>query len=86
MARALIVERREVSLPERADYVDRLPGTKAHYKDAGCHFWVFEDHGERGAFLEFIESSSAERLTAALASAPARTAGMPPLYIEVEIS
>ena len=57
---------------------------KAHYQKAGCHYWVFEEAGLPGAFLEFFEAKDAETLAKAHAEAPARLLDPSRIYNEVE--
>src|SRR5262249_48636150 len=65
MARALTIQRAMVPATERAKYFARLEGRRAHYQRADCRFWVFEEIGLPGLFIEFTEAHDAATLTAA---------------------
>ena len=69
MPRALIMQRTVVPAREREKYLQRLRRRKADCKRANCNFWVFEEAGLRGAFIEFTEAADRATLTAALAGA-----------------
>ena len=86
MPRALTMQRTIVPQSERKRYMDRLRAKRDHYKRANCRFWVLEEMGLPGAFLEFMEAESAEALSAALASAPEQILDANRLYREVELS
>lgn len=86
MPRALTVKRTVVPKSGRGEYVERLRERKAHYKRAGCTFWVFEEAGLPGAFIEFTEAPNAPALAAAHASAPEPPLDAHRIYTEVELS
>ena len=67
MARALVMKRTIVPLPERARYMARLQKRRVYYQSVGCNFWVFEEASLSGAFIEFTEAPSRDTLQAALA-------------------
>ena len=48
--------------------------------------WVFEEASLPGAFIEFIEASDVQTLTAAQASAPGTILDPNRIYREVELS
>ncbi|MCC7053495.1 MAG: hypothetical protein IT355_09515 [Gemmatimonadaceae bacterium] len=85
MARALVMKRTIVPLPERAGYMDRLKRRKAYYAGAGCRFWVFEEAALNGAFIEFTEASDRETLRAAIAAAPDHVLDANRIYQEVPL-
>jgi hypothetical protein len=68
--RALVMKRTIVPLPERSRYMERLQKRKAYYSKAGCNFWVFEEAGLNGAFIEFTEAPDRDTLQSALTDAP----------------
>jgi hypothetical protein len=68
--RALVMKRTIVPLPERARYMERLQKRKAYYAKSGCNFWVFEEAGLNGAFIEFTEAPDRNTLQLALTDAP----------------
>ena len=86
MSRLLTIHRAIVTLSERQRYLEKLKARKAHYAAAGCSFWVFEEVGLPGAFIEVTEATEARKLGDAHASAldPILDAGR--IYKEVELS
>lgn len=85
MARALTLKRTVVPHAERKKYVERLRVRRDYYKRANCNFWVFEEAGLPGAFIEFTEAADAAVLTAAHANAPDVVFDATRVYREVEI-
>ena len=85
MPRALTVQRTLVTPPDRKKFAERLKAKRAHYAQAGCRFWVFEEAGLPGAFLEFCEAPDAATLSRAHASAPERVLDPARIYHEVEL-
>ena len=71
---------------QRAQYLDHLKQRREHYQKANCNFWVFEEGGQSGSFLEFTEAKDVETLTGGISLAPGVTAGIPRVYHEVEIT
>ena len=71
---------------QRAQYLEHLKQRRAHYATANVNFWVFEEGGRSGSFLEFTEAKDVETLTGASSRAPGVTAGIPRIYHEVEIT
>ena len=86
MPRILTMQRTIVPQSERKKYLERLRAKRDHYKRANCRFWVFEEAGLPGAFLEFMEGESTDALSAALATAPEPVLDAKRLYREVELS
>lgn len=86
MARALTVKRTVVPKNSRKEYLVRLRERKAYYKGAGCHFWVCEESGLPGAFVEFTEAPTAAVLSAAHAASPEPPLDAHRIYTEVELS
>lgn len=86
MARLLTIHRAIVTVAERKRYLEKLKARKAHYTAAGCNFWVFEEVGLPGAFIEFTESTESKKLAEAHEAAldPILDAGR--IYKEVELS
>ena len=62
MGRALTIQRTLVTPPDRERFHERLRQKQAYYEKANCRFWVFEEAGLPGAFLEFFEASDAKTL------------------------
>ena len=83
--RVLTVQRTLVTPPDRAKFAVRLQRKREHYAQAGCRYWVFEETGLPGAFLEFFEAPDTQTLSAAHASAPERVLDPARVYHEVEL-
>lgn len=86
MPRVLTVHRAAIPLHERERYLEKLSQQKAHYTASGCRFWVYEEAGLRGAFLEFAEAPDDETLRAAHLKWPDRIAEGSRVYTEVELT
>ena len=86
MPRALTVQRTLVTPPERKKFAERLRQNRDYYAQANCRYWVFEEAGLPGAFLEFTEAPDAQTLARAHASAPGRVLDPARIYHEVELS
>lgn len=84
MSRALTIQRTTIPPSERERYMKRLAERAAHYAEARCRFWVFEDPGLRNAFVEFTEADDAATLAEAVASAPEPGSGPLRIYHQVE--
>ena len=65
MPRALTIERSKVSRHERDTYFAGLRERRDRLRAAACNFWVYEDPGEPGLFVEVTESREADTLVAA---------------------
>lgn len=85
MARSLTIQRAMVPAVDRAKYLASLRAKLAHYQSADCRFWVFEEVGLPGLFIEFTEAGDVEQLRAAHAKAPERPRDPNRIYTEVEI-
>jgi hypothetical protein len=85
MARALTIQRAMVPATDRARYFAKLGDRRAHYQQSDCKFWVFEEIGLPGLFIEFTEAHDAATLTAAHARAPEKLRDPTRVYNEVEI-
>ena len=85
MPRALTISRSVVPPGDRPKYLERLRAKEAHYQAMGCRFWVFEEQGLQGAFVEFCEADSAAALTAAHAAAPERVRDPGRIYTQMEL-
>ena len=86
MTRVLTIHRAIVTLSERQRYLEKLKARKAHYAAAGCSFWVFEEVGLPGAFIEFTEATEAKKLGDAHKSALDPILDAARIYKEVELS
>ena len=85
MARALTIERSKVSRHERDAYFAALRARRDRLRAAACNFWVYEDPGEPGLFIEFIEARDVDTLAAARAVV-LESATSAPILTEVELS
>lgn len=85
MGRFLTIQRAMVPATERERYMTRLRERRRHYANADCRFWVFEEVGLPGLFIEFTEAGDQETLTAAHASAPVQPRDPSRIYTEVEV-
>lgn len=86
MPRFLSIQRTLVTPPGRDKFAVRLQRTHAHYTQSGCRYWVFEETGLAGAFLEFFEAPDARTLAKAHASSPERVLDPARIYHEVELA
>ena len=59
MPRCLTIQRTLVTPPDRVKFAERLERKRDYYTQAGCRYWVFEESGLRGSFLEFTEAPDA---------------------------
>jgi hypothetical protein len=85
MPRALTIQRTLVTPSDRERFQEKLRKKSDYYTKANCHFWVFEEAGLPGAFLEFFEASDAETLAKAHAGAPEQVLDPNRVYQEVEL-
>jgi hypothetical protein len=85
MSRALTIQRTLVTPPERERFQEKLRRKQEYYTKANCRFWVFEEAGLPGAFLEFFEAADAQTLAKAHAGAPEPVLDPNRVYAEVEL-
>ena len=85
MPRALTIERSKVSRHERDAYFAGLRERRDRLRAASCHFWVYEDPGDPGLFVEFTEARDADTLVAARATT-LESESSAPILTEVELS
>jgi hypothetical protein len=83
--RALTIERSKVSRHERDAYFAGLRDRRDRLKAADCNFWVYEDPGEPGLFVEFTEARDADTLVAGRAAVSESEDGAQ-ILTEVELS
>jgi hypothetical protein len=74
-----------VTAIEREKYLATLRDRLKYYQAADCRFWVFEEVGLPGLFIEFTEADDLERLNAAHAKASQKPRDAARAYTEVEI-
>jgi hypothetical protein len=85
VARSLTLQRSIVPLHQRKEYISRLQERRDYYTRANCRFWVFEETGLPGAFIEFAEAGDPATLAAAHSAAPGAMGETARIYQEVEI-
>jgi hypothetical protein len=85
MGRALTIQRTLVTPPDRERFHEKLKRKQAYYAKANVRFWVFEEAGLPGAFLEFFEASDPETLARAHAGSPEPVLDPNRVYTEVEL-
>ncbi|MNC95211.1 hypothetical protein D3C83_122740 [compost metagenome] len=85
MPRALTIERSKVSRHERDAYFAGLRERRERLKAAQCNFWVYEDPGDPGLFIEFTEARDVDTLVAGRAAVSETEAGAA-ILTEVELS
>ena len=85
MPRALTIERSKVARHERDAYFTGLRERRDRLKAAACNFWVYEDPGEPGLFIEFTEARDVDTLAAGRAAVFESEASAP-ILTEVELS
>jgi hypothetical protein len=83
--RSLVMQRTIVTPGERDRFLERARQRREHYTARRCRYWVFEEAGLAGAFIEFAESDDQAALTAALAGAPEPLIDPARVYQEVEL-
>jgi hypothetical protein len=83
--RALVFHRTIVPAPNRGRYLEALQRRKAHFERSGCRFWVFEEAGLPGAFIEFMEAEDRPTLKRAIEQAPEAPLDANRVYVEVPI-
>jgi hypothetical protein len=83
--RALTIERSKVARHERDAYFSALRERRDRLTAAACNFWVYEDPGDAGLFIEFTEARDADTLVAGRAAVSQSDSGAP-ILTEVELS
>lgn len=86
MPRSLSIHRSVVTPNDRPKFFERLRVREAHFQRLGCRYWVFEEKGLQGAFVEFCEANDAESLAAAHAASPDPVLDPARIYCLVELS
>lgn len=71
---------------DRDKYFEQVKRKESHYKSSSCRFWVFEETGLRGVFIEFMEADDVQTLSAAHKRAPDQVLDPMPIYHQVEIT
>jgi len=83
--RALTIERSKVSRHERESYFVALRERRDRLRTAACNFWVYEDPGDPGLFIEFTEARDSATLVAGRTAVLDAESGAP-ILTEVELS
>ncbi len=86
MPRSLSIHRTVVTPGDRAKFFERLKVREAHFARTGCRYWVFEEQGLAGAFVEFCEADDAPALAAAHAASPDPVLDPARIYSIVELT
>ncbi len=86
MPRALTMHRVTVPSRDREKYLERVKRKANHYTNAKCRFWVFEETGLRGVFIEFMEADDVDTLARAHRDAPDQVLDPMPIYHQLEIA
>lgn len=86
MPRSLSIHRTVIPPAGRASFLERLRTREAHFKAMGCRYWVFEEQGLAGAFVEFCEANDAPSLAAAHAASPDPVLDPARIYSIVELT
>jgi hypothetical protein len=83
MPRALTISRTTVAADQRPAFLERTKARRAHYAAADVRYWVFEEEGLPGSFVEFTEANDLAALEQAHAANPDAPAGINRRYVEV---
>jgi hypothetical protein len=86
VARAISMRHTVVPSQDRGEFRDRAGRARTHYSGAGCRYWLFEESGLPGAYVEFFEANDPDTLHRAHRSAPEPIAQAARMYVEVELS
>jgi hypothetical protein len=84
--RAIAMRHTVAPAPERDEFRERARQSLAHYSSSGCRYWLFEESGLPGAYVEFFEAGDPDTLQRAHRSAPAPLSDNARLYVEVELT
>jgi hypothetical protein len=80
------MHRATIPANDRVAYLEKLRMRRDHYVSNGCNFWVFEEVGLHGAFIEFTEAGDLKTLQAAHLTYPGRAGDTARVYRELELS
>jgi hypothetical protein len=86
VARAISIRHTIVPSNDRDEFRVRAGKSHAHYSRAGCHYWLFEEAGLPGAYVEFFEAPDPDTLQRAHRSAPVAIVDSARMYVEVDLS
>lgn len=85
MPRAVSMRHTVAPAAERGEFRERARRSRQHYLSAGCKYWLFEENGLAGAYVEFFEAPDAETLQRAHRSAPDPIVDTARVYAEVDL-
>ena len=71
---------------DRDEFRERARRSGAHYSGAGCQYWLFEEASLPGAYVEFFEADSPEKLQRTHRDAPTPIVESARMYVEVDLS
>jgi hypothetical protein len=74
---------RSIDAAELTDFYDMIRLRRLYFEAAGCRYWVFQERGAPGTFIEFAEGPDMNTIAAALRS-QSGNAFDGPMYTEVE--
>ena len=86
MPRAVSMRHTVVPSGEREGFHARARESRAHYSNAGCRYWLYEEGQMPGAYVEFFEASDKGTLERAHRSAQPLGHQSSRVYLEVELS
>jgi len=84
--RAVSMRHTAVPSGDREDFRVRARESRAHYANAGCRYWLYEEDQLPGAFVEFFEASDQDTLANAHRGARGTAHQSSRVYLEVELS
>ncbi|MEX2153722.1 MAG: hypothetical protein WD825_10320 [Gemmatimonadaceae bacterium] len=71
---------------DRKQFHARARRVLVHYSGNGCHYWLFEEAGLPGAYVEFFEATDRDTLLRAHRDAPQPVLESARMYVEVELT
>lgn len=86
MARSLTISRAVVAAGERDGFLERFRARESYFQAMGCRYWIFEEQGSPGVFVEFCEAADEETLSAAHSGSPDRFSDVGPIFSIVELN
>ena len=86
MARAISMRHTVATAGDKKEFRERAKASRTHYTKAGCQYWLFEEAGLPGAYVEFFEGPDRESLLRAHQTAPKPVMESARMYVEVDLS
>lgn len=86
MARAISMRHTVAPTADRTEFRERARQARAHYTSMGCKYWLFEEPGLPGAYIEFFEAADPDTLQSAHRTAPEPIPETARMYVEVELA